>query len=626
MTSAIPKDVNWVEDVCSSNLGTVARINNTLYGIAGFLILRDSSDPNSPGVTLANSHLYTIDLSGNSIDLEKDYASIITVQRLPDDVPRTMWGNMFSDGKNQLQFFGGLQNPYPIYLANGTWDLGPRPEINDGMWTYQVKEGKWVDVDSSGKRLTSGLGKDVLGQAAKAQSYNPPAGEGVQGWLYGGAVWEEQYKIGNTTVGNATSFQELRDLLEGVDGSTASNGVYSLAKVNTTTATSVTAPRPAVQGGMVFLPSLGDEGALVLVGGSSLGADTSMKQVNVYDIATKTWFTQATSAVNNTFPEDRTEGCIVAGAARDGSSMNIYLYGGKLRKPPGSDPPFVSLGEVWVLSMPTFEWIRSGKDEAVTRVGHTCHVVNERYLVSYRGLGPTPCDKNGGVQVYDMNSMQWTTKMVSGTGYEVPETVYHVIGGSTLGGATKVTPTGGFVDSRLQQLFKYSPRSSTTATATSSSKSSNNAVKIAVPIVVIFLLLSALLAGCYLYKRRRWRIYEARASATAAELPHRENNKPMEYYVGELPGPQKVMELDSNYPPAYELDSPGNKRDSDVNPGPVMRMAGARAAGNGGVTSAGIEERQGQEMNNDNNRGYGHGAVGIREVRDSERGGIMYNA
>ncbi|KAF8417714.1 hypothetical protein EV426DRAFT_707473 [Tirmania nivea] len=378
-----------------------------------------------------------------------------------------------------------------------------------------------------------------------------------------------------------------------------------------------------------------------------------MKQVNVYDISTKTWFTQATSAVNNTYPEDRTEGCIVAGAARDGSSMNIYLYGGKLRKPPGSDPPFhgetsledqtrapwllgnllgeagfeptnanafakvapnyttysPSLGEVWVLAIPTFEWIRSGKDEAVTRVGHTCHVVNERYLSQY-----------------DMNSMQWTTKMVSGTGYEVPETVYHVIGGSTLGGATKVTPTGGFVDSRLQQLFKYSPRSSTTASATSISISSNNAVKIAVPIVVIILLLSALLAGCYLYKRRRRRIYEARASATAAELPHRENNEPMDYYVGELPGPQKVMELDSNYPPAYELDSPGNKRDSDVNPGPVVRMAGARAAGDGGVTSAEIEERQGQEMYNDNNRGYGRGAVSIREVQDSERGGIMYIA
>ena len=299
--------------------------------------------------------------------------------------------------------------------------------INDGMWTYQVHEGKWVDADSSGNRLTSGLGKDVLGQAAKAQNYNSPAGGGATGWIYGGAVWTETYKIGNTTVGNGTAFRELRDVLKGADASTAP-GAYSLAKVNTTTATTVTAPRPAVQGGMVFLPTLGEEGALVLVGGSSLGTVTSMQQVNVYDISSKTWFTQSTSAVNNTFPEDRAQGCIVAGTARDGSSVNIYLYGGQMASPNTSDPPVV-FGEVWVLSMPAFQWIRSGKDASVTRVGHTCHVVNERYLVSYRGMGPIPCDTNGGVQVYDMNGMQWTTKMVSGTGYEVPETVYKVIGG-----------------------------------------------------------------------------------------------------------------------------------------------------------------------------------------------------
>jgi len=406
----------------------VAKINSTLYAIGGYITLRDLSDRNSPGVALANSHFYTIDLSAKSINLE-DYASIITPQRLPDDVPRAMWGNMLSDGKNQLHFFGGLQTPQPIYLANGSWDLRPRPEINDGMWTYQVRGKKWVDTDSSGNRLTSGLGKDVLGQAAKAQNYNPPAGGGARGWVYGGAVWTETYKIGNDTVGNGTAFVESRGLLEGVDDTTDPDGTYSLAKINTTIATSVTTPRPAVQAGMAFLPNLGDEGALVLVGGSSLGTVTSMKQINIYDISSKTWFTQTTSTVNSTFPEDRTEGCIVSGSAQDGSSTNIYLYGGKVANPSGSASAFRSLGEVWVLSLPAFQWIRSGKEESVTRVGHTCHVVNERYLVSYGGLGSTPCDKYGGLQVYDMNEMQWTTQMVSGTRYEVPETVYNVIGG-----------------------------------------------------------------------------------------------------------------------------------------------------------------------------------------------------
>lgn len=93
----------------------------------------------------------------------------------------------------------------------------------------------------------------------------------------------------------------------------------------------------------------------------------------------------------------------------------------------------------------------------------------------------------------------------------------------------------------------------------------------------------------------------------------------MEYYGGELPSPQKydptkMVELDSNHPPAYEL--PGGKRDSDLNPSPMVGTEGVHVAG-----SVGVQERQGtQEMNNYNHRGY---TAGIGEERDSERG---YNA
>jgi len=87
----------------------------------------------------------------------------------------------------------------------------------------------------------------------------------------------------------------------------------------------------------------------------------------------------------------------------------------------------------------------------------------------------------------------------------------------------------------------------------------------------------------------------------------------MEYYGSELPSPQKydptkMVELDSNHPPAYELPVMGNKRDSDVNPSTTVGMEGVLAVG-----SVGVQERQ----------GHGRGATGVGEVRDSERG---YNA
>lgn len=338
-----------------------------------------------------------------------------------------MWGNLFAH-KGQLHYFGGLQVPQPIYLEDGTYSLAARPEIRDGVWTYIVQEGAWVN-SVSGKRMTTGLGADVLGQSAKAEDM---ASE--QAYLYGGAVWTEPYMIGNRTVGNGTAFRELRDLLlpQPVDVADTDSAVeadeYPIDTVTTKTVASASA-RPAVQATMVFLEGMGGEGVLVLMGGSSLGQYASLQEVHVYDIASKTWFTQPTSPDGTTFPDDRTEGCAVAAKAPDSSSYNIYLYGGKKPNAAGETPEFLGLGEVWVLSIPSFKWVRSNADFAITRVGHTCHRIQEKYMVTYRGLGPTPCDKYGGLQIYDMNKMEWTTALDKDSTYAVPELVYKAIGG-----------------------------------------------------------------------------------------------------------------------------------------------------------------------------------------------------
>lgn len=50
-----------------------------------------------------------------------------------------------------------------------------------------------------------------------------------------------------------------------------------------------------------------------------------MNQVNVFDIATSSWYTQATSGE---YPELRVNPCAVIAAAADGSSYNIYMFGG----------------------------------------------------------------------------------------------------------------------------------------------------------------------------------------------------------------------------------------------------------------------------------------------------------
>lgn len=126
----------------------------------------------------------------------------------------------------------------------------------------------------------------------------------------------------------------------------------------------------------------------------------------------------------------------MSGTSPDGSSHNVYMYGGVQRTGDG-DQDYSALGEIWILSLPSFHWVRSGTGIRNTRAGHSCAKIHEKYLVIYRGnpqiFGTPTCDSSGGLQLVDMNSLQWTTKLEvkegEEAGYRVPEAVFKEIGG-----------------------------------------------------------------------------------------------------------------------------------------------------------------------------------------------------
>lgn len=155
-----------------------------------------------------------------------------------------------------------------------------------------------------------------------------------------------------------------------------------------------------------------------------------MRDIHIYDIATRTWYTQQATAFNDTFPPNRTEACAVAASASDLSSHNIYVYGGV-----SNDS---TIGEVWILTLPTFHWVRTGSGVDRTRAGHTCTKVRGTYMLAYRGvskLGTLPCDDNAGVQLMDLTTLEWESEIGPGGGgqgdqaYKVPEMVYNLVGG-----------------------------------------------------------------------------------------------------------------------------------------------------------------------------------------------------
>ena len=134
--------------------------------------------------------------------------------------------------------------------------------------------------------------------------------------------------------------------------------------------------------------------------------------------------------------------CSVVASAEDNSSHNIYIYGGYNEESFGTNEMVEN--EIFVLTLPAFHWIMvypsyCGNSTCDTRrvYGHQCQKVYEKYIVAYRGINfNNYCDndeglgKFQGMVIYDMSSLEWTTKVeLENQKYSVPRVLYEIIGG-----------------------------------------------------------------------------------------------------------------------------------------------------------------------------------------------------
>ena len=188
-----------------------------------------------------------------------------------------------------------------------------------------------------------------------------------------------------------------------------------------------------------------------------------MNVIDVFDIATSTWYKQSTSG---SYPTLRVNPCAVAVSAPDGSSTNVYVYGGQNLIPYKNQTQF---GDMWVLTIPSFTWIEvdtKGQSVPPARVGHTCNVYDGQIIVvgGYNTEFAGGCES--GFYVFDASDLTWQNKFnslsggdasknvqnkqpvqaddpaaLSGSnGYAVPDAVQKVIGGKAYGGATITAP------------------------------------------------------------------------------------------------------------------------------------------------------------------------------------------
>jgi hypothetical protein len=335
-------------------------------------------------------------------------------------------------------------------------------------------------------------------------------------------------------------------------------------------------------GVLVYVPGYGKQGILLGLAGGTNATFTSMNIIDVYDIANSTWYTQATQGGP---PEIRVNPCAIAVSAADGSSTNVYMYGGQNLLPYGEQTQY---GDMWILTIPSFTWIQVDDSDGAPppRAGHSCEVWDGQIIIIGGYVGPNiSCDP--GFYVFDASNLKWQTQfnalsggndqskqtaqegnelaLAGSYGYSVPAVVQSVIGGNAQGGATVTAPespatagpiaTGGpivYTITASGSIITETAGAQNVGTSGSASNGTNVAAIVAGVVAGIFFCLAGYLGFCALLYRRQLKLYKAHVAAAqrAALVPPNEKTSFLSAQQSSEPtsshGPKSVAGSSSN--------------------------------------------------------------------------------
>jgi hypothetical protein len=154
---------------------------------------------------------------------------------------------------------------------------------------------------------------------------------------------------------------------------------------------------------------------------------TFMETVSVYDVNTKTWYLQNTTGET---PPQLTEFCSVLASAADGSSHNIYIYGGYNGLNANSNP----YDDVYILSLPSFTWVKVyNGTNTHGRNGHRCIKVYPNQMLAIGGyrIDSTHCLEGGVMVNFNLNNLSFQDAYDPSQwgNYKVPDLLSAQIGG-----------------------------------------------------------------------------------------------------------------------------------------------------------------------------------------------------
>ena len=411
----------------------------------------------------------TIDLSQPFSNADTSIWTYILKNSTPGYVAPTLNDGSIFATSSSLYLFGGALSTAPG---------APTEPPPNGISEYEMKEALW-------------------GQAVKG-------GDPVERTHYGMAVQSSTMSLGYYIGGAITpksdpNFNELPNAMPYmVQGLITMVEQTMLLENSSTTAMNVDGT--AAGGFVALIDSLGSRGVVIIFGGFTnvpgepMSLDDTdlvdpslhwdLGNVSVYDLGTQTWYQQAATG---DVPPWRYNGCSVVASAPDQSSHSIYVFGGWGNSYGGSD------GDVYVLSIPSFRWIRVNQDSN-RRVRNHCGLIGNHTMLVVGGIQPNgedpqPTDATGcdtsvmftqGLGMFSLNNHTWYTSYDPSAGsavYVVHASITNVIGGNENGSATLQTPAGGFSQQALGTLLRAHQGSSNATSPPASTPHNESSTK-----------------------------------------------------------------------------------------------------------------------------------------------------
>lgn len=418
-------------DVCKRWAHMSAIVNGTLYIYGG----EATTNPDQTNDTWNNNFL--------SLDLTKTWqigSPSLTSEARPSELPAISLGTVWND-MNNLYLYGGEFSWKP-----------PESPLPNALWQYSISSKAWTQHSKP---------TDVNGQAVERAA----EGAGISVPYLGRGLYLGGHLDGYTTEGWSQSVPRvyLQSTLEytmpgSVNSAIASSPAGSDGAYRNLTVSSAGFPQRA-DGVLVYVPGYGDSGIIIALAGGTVDTFTQMNVIDVFDIAGSKWYRQATSGPS---PLIRVNPCAVALSASDGSSTQIYMYGGQNLQPAENQTQY---DDLWILTIPSFTWLEVDQSQQSTppaRAGHTCNVWNSQMVVVGGYVGQELSCDSPGIYVFNTSSLSWQNqynapdngdplnRQISQQGdvsalqgsydYQVPALVQSQIGGNAEGSATVTTP------------------------------------------------------------------------------------------------------------------------------------------------------------------------------------------